>query len=970
MQRGEKNQLVLTERQRAAVTARKGPVLVLAGPGSGKTLCLIERIRYAICELGIDPARICAFTFTNRAAEEITHRLAEALHAEAGRVRTGTIHGFCAEVLREFPGEAGVQRGFGIADEDYQHGVLSRLKEPARWHGSMLKSFVRFRFRDVPLRPHQERVYREYLEHLGRKNVVDFDQLVLAAADLMTNSPATAASLRSRWDFVLVDEFQDLNRAQYQVVKGLAATHRNVFCVGDDEQAIYSWTGADTRQFVMFQQDFDPAFRVELDENRRSPRSVMEYARRLIARNVPLFEKAPIATRESSHPVVARSFNDDTDESDWIVEDIRADREASGCSWGDYGILYRKHEIGDLLEARMLTAGLPCRLAHGRALSEDPVVRHVIAALRVIASPTDEVYRGDFFRVVLPKALVKTVETRAADSGAPFLTELRKHARALRSNHEDARKIRRGFSAMKNLGAVGRQHTSLVALVEDLLSQRVGEYRTVLERNHEDISPVASHVAVVKLAEQLRQARDGFRQIWLPPMRGAEIALKHLLQEAGEYRADIAPSPPAGAVIIDADMGGELGLPLAMFKALQLLATESFIDVFRDFTVVDLETTGKDAATAQIVEVAAVRVRDGIQVDSFTSLVKPRVPITPGATQTHGIAEWDVAKSPYFEEIWPELDAFLGTDVLVAHNGYQFDFPILRRMSEPFSGGRTLVTYDTLPLARELTPGSRKLSDLAHAHGIDPGESHRALDDCRTLAQVFLRLNAEKIERARKTALSNLLDHLAIAMWLADVPGASGEPTAFRGWIRTQPFLVFSEALTRYRETRESAGVTTAPTVSGVIDALGGTEAMERTRARRTAAQRYPAAMARLRRLIESTPDGTLDSRIGAFLERVVLSRWDGTDADANRVNLLTLHATKGLQFSRVYIVGAEDAELPGLPGARPIPEAEMEEARRLLYVGMTRTVDRLVLTRVARRRDRETGGHRFLDEMQLAPDT
>jgi superfamily I DNA/RNA helicase len=153
-----------------------------------------------------------------------------------------------------------------------------------------------------------------------------------------------------------------------------------------------------------------------------------------------------------------------------------------------------------------------------------------------------------------------------------------------------------------------------------------------------------------------------------------------------------------------------------------------------------------------------------------------------------------------------------------------------------------------------------------------------------------------------------------------------------------------------------------------VIERLGGAQLMLKIRAEKTADERYPAAMLRLRRLIAEIPDGPLDGQLALFLERALLSKWDGHEPERSRVNLLTLHSTKGLEFSRVYIVGVEDAQLPGgSPTSGPKP-AEIEEARRLLYVGMTRTKDRLVLTRAETRAGKPTRGHQFLDEMELTP--
>lgn len=941
-------------------------MLVLAGPGAGKTFCLIERIRHVVREFGIPPDRICAFTFTNRAAGEIAHRLTRELGDTAELVHGGTIHAFCVQLLRDFTGEVGLERGFGIADEDYQRQLLSRLHQPARFHTNLLKRFSLFRFRNVALHSNDVRTFQRYERFLAEKNLVDFDQIVLKTAELLERSILTAARVRERWDYLLVDEFQDLNPRQYAVVRALACEHRNVFCVGDDDQSIFSWTGADRELFTRFRQDFAPTVTITLDENRRCPKVVMRHARQLVAQNRTLFTKDIRVERDSPFPVLALGFDTEDDELAWLIDDLRRDVAAHDLPWGNVGVLYRRHEIGDQLETQFLLAGIPSRLAQGRALADDKVVKYLMAALRVIASPTDGVAKAMFMGVVLPHALYKAMEAQAAEKKLSFMDQLSRHTRTLPSQHEEVRKIRRASYALRNLAALGRQHTRLVDLVEDLLSQRVGEFRTMLEERHEEVSDPAGHVGVVQLADALRQARDSGQPIWIPAVGGSEIALRNMLQTAG-YRAVIDPAIPTGACRLDAATTTDLGLPLALFKALQLNASLGFADTLRDFTVVDLETTGRDTTLDEVVELAAVRVRDGRIVDEIQRLVRPRVPISAGAFRTHGISSDDVAREPYFEDVWPAFRAFIGADILVAHNGYQFDFPILHRMARAAGDTSAFTTYDTLPLARELYAGSRKLADLAHALEIDPGQSHRALDDCRTLARVLPRLNQGKIARARKVALGNLLDHLSIALWLQPASAAEGETARFREWVRVHPFFAYSDALELYRTTRDARAVD-APSVDDVIATLGGTELMEKIRAHKSADQRYPIAMARLRRLTDLATDASLPNQITEFLERVALSSWDGAEASANRVNLLTLHSTKGLEFSRVYIVGVEDAELPGDSPKKSASENDLEESRRLLYVGMTRAKDRLVLTRVAARREKPTGGHRFLDEMELAP--
>jgi DNA helicase-2/ATP-dependent DNA helicase PcrA len=387
--------------QRAAIEASLKPLLVVAGPGAGKTYCLIERVRFLIDSLGVDPARICAFTFTNKAAGEIAERLSRELGARVEAVKRGTIHAFCAELLREFGEHVGLQPGFGIADEAYQRLVLRRLKVPMRMQKSVLDAFARYRFRGEPLGRRYQKFYDGYRRLTTDRNVADFDTLILKTAELL-RVPTVGTEARARWDAVLVDEFQDLNQIQYAVIRELAREHRNIFAVGDDEQSVYSWTGADPRVFHYFRRDFAIVDQdvIHLCDNRRCPPTVLDIARRLISMNEPMFENraAQVTTHTSPYPVLAVDFPDDERETSWIMDDLRRDRAAhSGkLGWGDVALLYRTHRIGSAIETAFLNAGIPCCLAQGRALADDKVVAYVLAALRVIANPRDQIQHEMF----------------------------------------------------------------------------------------------------------------------------------------------------------------------------------------------------------------------------------------------------------------------------------------------------------------------------------------------------------------------------------------------------------------------------------------------------------------------------------------------------------------------------------------------------------------------------------------------
>ncbi len=842
--------------QRKAIGARAGPVLVLAGPGAGKTFCLIERIRFLVDERGVDPERICALTFTNKAAEEVAARLHRELGPRAEAVTRSTIHSLCVKILRVHGEALGLERGFGIADEDYQKELLGWLKVPPKWRSGLLGRFGLARLGTKPLHDDDARTFGRYRAYLAKRGMIDFDDIVHLTKELFDRFPGIAAEVAGRWDHLLVDEVQDLNPVQFSIVTTLGRAHGNVFVVGDDEQSIFSWTGADPRLIATFANEFRAVDRILLGENRRTAGQIFALARRLISSNVPLFGPKDItATHESEYAVVARSFPDEHAEVAWILDDIQADRAASGLPWGEYAVLYRKHAEGHLLEGALMQAGLPCRLAQGRALSDDPAVRYLIAALKVISYPGDPVINEGFARVVLPGALCDTLRKAALKDRIGFLGTLHRQARARSRTDEDGRKIRRALAAMQNLTALGHRHRHLARLVDEILSQRVGAYHTILEQRAEELSDPAAYPEVPRLAGELARIRDGRAPVLIQAMGGLEIGLAGMLAGAGIRLFEVTTAPPGGQFVLGPAWScPDLGLALTVFKALQMM-TATTEGAAGNFVAVDLETTGRDVTTAEIVELGAVRVRNWEIVAEFHQMVKPAVPIEPGASATHGYSDADVANEPSFAEVWPRFKAFAGPDELVAHNGYDFDFPILRRMS----GDREFVTYDTLPLARSLRFGSAKLQHLAARFGIDPGTAHTALSDVRTLAQVYRKLEEEKVARARRVALSNVLDYLGIALALSDPETLATEAGLLRDITAVYALGRFSDCLEFYRVERDRSGKA-APAVDELIERLGGQSLMQKVRAEKPSDRRYPAAMARVRRLLGDLAEETLEA--------------------------------------------------------------------------------------------------------------
>ncbi len=960
-------------KQRNAIEAPLGPALVLAGPGAGKTYCLIRRVQHLIEVEGFAPERICAVTFTNKAAEEVTARLHKRLGNKADRITRGTLHALCLDILREHPHEIGLRRGFGVADEDYQQLLLRRLSVyPEGRRRSLLTLFARHRLQGYPLTEGDDAIFDSYISLLRNKNLVDFDDIIALTDDLFRRNPAIADEVAAGWDYLLVDEFQDLDAAQYSILKRLAEGHRNIFAVGDDEQSIFSWRGSDPRILWRYQNDFCIEDAIILNRNWRCSRQIFHAARQLLRENPELFRKEIEAERDSQFDVEAHAFEDEEAEAGWVIAHLLADQEVSGLDWGDYALLYRRHDVGDYLENRLVAAGVPCRLARGRSLLDDPVIAYVVASLRAVSAPDDPVAVEAFAQRMLPENMVAEVRTLASSRGEDFMAALRIYARGHPKDHPDTKKAWRFIYHVENLRALHESQDTLAGLVDELLSQRVKPYENRLEEHYDELEDPESQPGASDLAERLTSVLEAGGKVYVEAHGGREIALRGMLL-AVELPTTVQyltseTSPRPHDLVLSAGAEAKRPLVTTLFKALQLIHSRDFGDVFRDYVTFDLETTDIDPASCEIIELGAAKVRDGEVVDTFHSLVRCEGSISAGASEVHGYTEESLRGAPPLSQVWPRFLAFAEGNVLVAHNGHRFDVPVLRRSVQGFADTDDLVFFDTLPLARSLFRESARLTDLAERFGVPAGRAHHALDDAVTLARVFAGLNRQKRARARKAALVNILDYLGLGLALEAKRKLTDEDLLLKKLAAPYALGRYSDCLDFYAAERDLEELD-VPDPEEVIHRLGGRKMMERIRAERSPAERYPAAMARLKSLIEASQVESLAESMQRFLERVALSTSEGVEADPHRVNLLTLHSTKGLEFSRVYVIGVEDFQMPGYYAAVDNRKEEIEEARRLLYVGMTRAKDRLVLTRTDRRRGRDTGGSTFLNEIGLTPD-
>jgi DNA helicase-2/ATP-dependent DNA helicase PcrA len=396
----------LNPQQKYAVSAGNGPVLVVAGPGSGKTRVLTQRIAYLIAVEGVRPWQILAVTFTNKAAREMGERVKRILPDQAIEgIMLGTFHSICARLLRREAEFLPIQSNFVIFDTDDQERIVKsvireqhineKIYRPASVLGAISRAknelitaeeYPTQTYRDEILK----RVYGEYQKRLIASNAVDFDDILLYAARLLEDDPSVRDKYAQRFRHVLVDEFQDTNLAQYALVRHLASFHRNIFCVGDPDQSIYAWRGADWRNVQRFDQDFPEAQTILLEQNYRSRQTILDAAMGVINRAQNRRRKQLFSDRGAGEKIFFYEAPDDYAEAAFVVDAI-AQLVASGqFEPGECAVMYRMNAMSRLLEEAFLQARLPYRLVGAQRFYGRREVKDVIAFLRLIHNPADE----------------------------------------------------------------------------------------------------------------------------------------------------------------------------------------------------------------------------------------------------------------------------------------------------------------------------------------------------------------------------------------------------------------------------------------------------------------------------------------------------------------------------------------------------------------------------------------------------
>ena len=397
----------LNPQQEQAVTAGNGQILVIAGPGSGTTRVLTQRIVYLMCTMGIRPYHILAVTFTNKAAKEMVTRIEATLGENVqGSMWIGTFHAVCARILRREAGAMPFDSNFVIMDTDDQLSLIKRIvKElnideksfkPNALHNAISGAKNELQFpEDFPRSNYREetlyRVYERYQRELLSSNSLDFDDLLLWTHKLLSDNPQIRDNYRRRFHHILVDEFQDTNTVQYQLLKLLAGPDGNLFAVGDEDQSIYRWRGADYRNILQFEKDYPKCQKILLEQNYRSVQNVLDAAGGVIDRNKNRTPKKLFSDRGSGELIGLYEAEDDRDEARFVADNIKQLIENGNAKGGDFAVLYRTNAQSRLFEDAFLYRGMAYRLVGAQRFYGRREVKDIIAYLRLVFNPHDQI---------------------------------------------------------------------------------------------------------------------------------------------------------------------------------------------------------------------------------------------------------------------------------------------------------------------------------------------------------------------------------------------------------------------------------------------------------------------------------------------------------------------------------------------------------------------------------------------------
>ena len=476
----------LNESQREAVLLTDGPVMILAGAGSGKTRTLVARIQYLLEEKHVSPYQVLAVTFSNKAAREMRERLATSSNINIGTLQVTTFHAFCAKVLRMEATYLGLSKNFTIYDDGESQSIIKALLNKRGINQKELSPYTVAAFIDglknlgyyIGLTRSEEvekfaedkrlfDIFMEYEAELHRSNAVDFGGLITGVLNLFKSFPEVLVKYQQKFKYVLVDEYQDTNRAQFDLILQLSQLHKNICVVGDEDQSIYSWRGADIRNILDYEKVFPDAKLIKLEQNYRSSKKIIEAASEVISRNIARKGKQMWTNNDEGEEIRIVECRDDRAEAEFVGLEIRKLYQA-GVSLKDVAVFYRNNAHSRTIEDALRKEKFPYRVVAGIKFYDRKEVKDMIAYMRVVVNKKDSL------------ALTRIINTPARGVGATSLRKLEDEAVRLQlSLFELIEKIVESPVDFKHLSLSGKVQSAIYQLV-----QLIQEVQVLESQNH------------------------------------------------------------------------------------------------------------------------------------------------------------------------------------------------------------------------------------------------------------------------------------------------------------------------------------------------------------------------------------------------------------------------------------------------------------------------------------------------------
>lgn len=536
MGRSEEDEILscLNDEQKIAVKTTEGPLLVLAGAGSGKTRALTHRIAYLIKHKGVEPHRILAVTFTNKAAEEIASRLRVLVGKEAGTVNAGTFHSICVRILRRELSEVGKRSDFVIFDESDQTSAIKRaLKDlnidakqlppkSVRWHIEMAKNggisaeeFAKETPEDY-YRKQVAKIFLRYQQILQENNALDFGDLILETINLFRNHPEILRKYQERFRYILVDEYQDTNRSQYILLNLLCRSHRNICVVGDDDQSIYRWRGAELGNILSFEDDHPRAKVVRLERNYRSTSNILEAASSMVRHNKGRKPKTLWTKREKGELIRYFEAPDEKMEAEFIAREIKKIHESTRYTFNDIAIFYRTNAQSRNLEETLAAHGIPYTVVGAVRFYQRKEIKDVIAYLRVIANHDDNI---SLSRIInepprgIGKVTINRLEELAKMEGISLFGAVKEAIRRKLLSKKACRELASLVEAIEALSAKAEEEKPAKIVKEVLKRTEYIEYLSA-SSDPESQSRIDNINELVRAAEEFQKKSEegGFRE--------------------------------------------------------------------------------------------------------------------------------------------------------------------------------------------------------------------------------------------------------------------------------------------------------------------------------------------------------------------------------------------------------------------------------------------------------------------------